>query len=143
MPAATKERRAMDIRLDLESVEGVAIGVARGSMTLEDIGAAAVALWQRVEGPRAHILWDLREARFDLSAAEVQELAVFVKNESPPGDLRTAFVVSGDLEFGLVRMFEALRDAPNSRTRAFREMEPALIWLTGQAKSRGGPPRSA
>jgi hypothetical protein len=30
MPAATKERRAMDIRLDLESVEGVAIGVARG-----------------------------------------------------------------------------------------------------------------
>ena len=116
--------------LDRDSVPGVAIAVVCGPLDLEDIRDATAEVWRRVSGPSARILFDLREARFDLAPDEIPDLAEFVKQGSPYEDLRTAFIVAQDLEFGLLRMFEAFREAQGTRTAVFRNREEALAWLT-------------
>ncbi len=88
-------------------------------------------MWRQVEGPDIRLLWDLRDARFDLSVGEVEDLAEFIKQHSPPGDLRTAFVVSTDREFGLARMFEVFRETADAQTATFRDKGRALKWLAG------------
>ncbi len=123
----------MAVTFDLDSVKGVAVGVARGPLTLKEIKESAVSMWRQVEGPDIRVLWDLRDARFDFSVGEVKDLAEFIKQHSPPGDLRTAFVVSTDLEFGLVRMFEVFREVADAQTATFRGIGRALEWLAGDA----------
>ncbi len=40
-------------------------------------------MWRQVEGPDIRVLWDLRDARFDLSVDEVVDLGEFIKRHSP------------------------------------------------------------
>jgi len=117
------------IRHDLESERGIAIGVAEGHLTLPDIQEAAVGLWNKVAGPKVRILWDLRNAHFDLTETQIRQLAEFVKQTSPAGPQQAAFVVKEGVAYGLVRMYEAHRQAPNARTMVFTDMQPALDWL--------------
>ena len=117
------------VTIDTDSVKGVVVGTARGPLTLEDIREGAAAVWRNVEAPRVRVLWDLREAQFNLSSTEVRFLAEFTKQHSPFSHLRMAFVVAGDLEYGLVRMFEVFRETEGVRTAVFRDMEKALGWL--------------
>ena len=117
------------VTIDTDSVEGIVVGTASGPLTLEEIREAAAAVWSDVEGPRIRILWDVRDAQFTLSANEVRSLAEFAKQHSPFSNLRMAFVVARDLEFGLVRMFEVFREAESARTAVFRDRQQALGWL--------------
>ena len=123
----------MPVTLDLESVEGMAIGIAHGSLTLDEIKESAATMWRVVGGREIPTLWDLRDAQFDLASTEVRDLAEFVKTLVSGGVLRTAFVVSSDLEFGLLRMFEMLREAEGVQTAVFRDKERALEWLGNDA----------
>lgn len=120
----------MSVTIDLESESGIAIGVARGEMGLEDIKDAAAALWRATEGKLTRMLWDLRLATFELDAEQVRELAEFIKRLTEGPRIRTAFVVAGDLEFGLVRMFQRLREAPGAEAEVFRDRALAVEWLT-------------
>jgi hypothetical protein len=122
----------LKIHLDLDSEPGIVIGHASGSMTLADMRDAAHEAWARASGPRARFLWDIREAEFDLPADQVRELAEYAKRTSPFPDLRTAFVVREGLQFGLVRMFEVMRETPGARVRVFTEADPALDWLRSE-----------
>ena len=117
------------VTIDTDSVEGVVVGTVSGPLTLKEIRKAAAAVWKDIEGPRIRMLWDLRDAQFTLSANEIRALAEFAKQHSPFSHLRMAFVVAGDLEFGLVRMFEVFREAESVRTAVFRDMQQALGWL--------------
>lgn len=108
------------------------MGHASGPMTLDGIKEAARLIWGRVEGPRVRVLWDIREAEVDLSGAQIRELAEWAKQESPYDDLLTAFVVRPGFQFGLVRMFEVLREKPGARAGVFTETEPALAWLKAE-----------
>jgi hypothetical protein len=121
------------ITIDLESVAGVVVGVANGPLTLADIRDAAATVWRQFEGGRIRILWDLRDARFNFSAAEVEDLAKFMRQKSPFTDLRSAFVISGDVEFGLVRMYEILRETDSARSEVFRNRERAIAWLGSES----------
>lgn len=121
----------MAVDLQCQGPDGIYVGVAHGLLSLQEIKDAAARMFGRVEGARIRVLWDLREAEFDLDPTEVRELAVFVKGRSPDRDLRTAFVVGGDLEFGLARMFGVLRETETSETAVFRDRERAVSWLQG------------
>lgn len=131
-PSETPVERkpAVSVSIDRDSLPGVTIAAARGSLALQDIRDATAEVWRRVSGPSARILFDLREARFDLTPDEIPELAEFVKQGSPYEDLRTAFVVAKDLEYGLLRMFEAFRETQGTDTSVFRDREEGLAWLT-------------
>jgi hypothetical protein len=124
--------------IDKDSETSVVVGTAIGPLTVEEIRRAAASVWRDVEGPSLRVLWDLRLARFEFSAVEVRALAEFARQNSPYPDLRMAFVVARDLEFGLVRIFEALRETARARVAVFREKDEALAWLGGQEKA-GNP----
>ena len=119
----------MAITLDLESVEGVSIGIAHGSLTLDEIEESAATMRRFVGGSEIRTLWDLRDAQFDLTSTEVRELADFARTLVSGATVRTAFVAPRDLEFGLLRMFEVLREAKGVQTSVFRDKERALEWL--------------
>ena len=121
------------VTIDTDSVEGVVVGTASGTLTLKEIREAAAVVWRDVEGPRIRMLWDLRDAQFTLSSSEVRAVAEFAKLNSPFSDLRMAFVVARDLEFGLIRMFEVFRDNGKARTAVFRDRQEALAWLATEA----------
>ena len=55
---------------------------------------SAAAMWRAVEGPKVRLLWDLREARFNLDATDVHDLAAFVRGLVSASNVRTAFVTS-------------------------------------------------
>ena len=119
----------MTVAFDLESVEGIAVCSAHGPLTLDEIKQAATTMWLLIEGTQIRLLWDLRDAHFDLDTAEVRGLAEFVKGLAGSTALRSAFVVSRDLEFGLVRMFEVFRETEGVLTAVFRDKTRAVDWL--------------
>ena len=120
---------AMPTTFDFESIDGIVIGIAHGPLTLDEIKESAAAMWRAVGAPGVRILWDLRDARFNLAETEVHDLAEFVKGLVLVQAVRTAFVASGDLEFGLIRMFETRREVEGVRTSVFRDKERAVEWL--------------
>ena len=118
---------------DLESVEGVAVGVARGSLDLTEIKESMATLWSLASGREIRVLWDLRDAQFDLSAGDVLRLAEFAKQRAPFNNLRMAFLLTKDLEFGLVRMFEAFRETKDAQIGVFRDKKHASDWIASSA----------
>jgi hypothetical protein len=45
--------------------------------------------------------------------------------------VKVAFVVSGDLEFGLARVFQAFSPADSAMVQVFRDYQEAVAWLSG------------
>jgi len=123
----------MSLTIDLESIDGICIGIAEGTLTLDEIKQSAATMWRLAEGPDIRMLWDLRKAKFDLEVAQVSDLADTVKLMIASGESRIAFVVTEDLEFGLIRMYEAFRHSDTSRTSVFRDRDKAIAWLEGNA----------
>ncbi|HEY5808049.1 MAG TPA: hypothetical protein VIT67_08780 [Povalibacter sp.] len=79
------------------------------------------------------ILADFRRARVDISYDEMLEFATFLGRHGVIG--RQAIVVSGQLEFGMARMFEQLTELSVRRTdlKVFLDMEAAERWLGSPA----------
>ena len=80
------------------------------------------------EGVSSRRLWNLG-SYFDFTAPELRGIAAMGKS-LPPYRGVSAYVASEDLHFGLVRMFEALREQEGYQTRAFRNEEEAMEWLS-------------
>jgi hypothetical protein len=77
-------------------------------------------------------LWDF--TRVDLSGLEsatIQSMAKY-STRFPPGirDVKVAFVVTENMEYGLTRMFQAYSEAfADTSVRVFRTMELAESWM--------------
>ncbi len=127
----------MSISVTVDPVTRLAVGVAKGELDLADMKQGAVEFWALAGQAPSAILWDFREARFSLSSEEVAHLARYTKTHNPIIDCsRMAFVVSGELEFGLVRMFEAFRQEPGLEIRVFRDFAAAHSWVAKPLPSR-------
>lgn len=84
--------------------------------------------------PTERLLWDVSSASIGSIAVEefaqiADKVARYAKDH--PGT-RTAVVTSGELAYGLTRMYEAFRETRNIRTSfmSFRDRTDALAWLT-------------
>jgi hypothetical protein len=77
--------------------------------------------------PEIDLLFDLRGISGDWPPTSV--VRHFVEHPIFAGSARKAYVASGDLTFGLVRMFEMMRADPAGNIRAFRDMDEARAWL--------------
>ena len=78
-------------------------------------------------------LWDFRDADLSLlDASTIQEMARY-STTFPAGidDVREAFVTSRNVEFGLLRMFEAYSVSAEARTTiaVFDAMQDAETWM--------------
>jgi hypothetical protein len=77
-------------------------------------------------------LWDFREA--DLSGLSPSTIESMAKHSTkfPAGinDVKVAFVVGRELEFGLVKMFEAFSLDAMTKISTFYSMEGAEAWMS-------------
>lgn len=119
----------MGMQVDTQRIEGLAVCAVTGTLGLAEIKRYATAMLRCAGDKGLHLLWDLRLARFDLSAVDVRDLAASLRTLAEGTAPRSAFVVAEDLEFGLVRMFQAYRDTDGSRIGVFRELDAAVTWL--------------
>ena len=78
----------------------------------------------------SRVLWDFFDASVEWTASNIAPEVDFVRKQRTPGKGRSAAVVSSDLIYGLVRMFElSVKGMKDLEIRVFRETEPALDWL--------------
>jgi len=74
-------------------------------------------------------LVDARNARYLLETEAMRELATISKQFLPKTKMRRAIVVSGDLSFGMARMFQLLMGDDHLEYGVFRDYDKALEWL--------------
>lgn len=108
----------------------VAIGKVSGTIDVEGLKRGAESIWRLPEWPGHAILWDLREAAFNLSHSEIKHFSSFIHRHQPnPPPRRVAFTVKGDLEFGISRVLQAHRERPETEFEVFRDFDVALEWV--------------
>ena len=79
--------------------------------------------------PYERRLWDLSEIEFDLTAQELQAIALYGKGKFPLPN-KMAFLTDNDLIFGELRMFEGYRAHDQITTmQVFRKNDEAEAWL--------------
>lgn len=120
----------MTVSIRIDAASGMAIATGHGVLGLDDSMKGAEALWQTEEWPGERVVWDFRDAEFDLASTEVIELAEFVvRNQRATPPARVAFVAPHDVEFGLARMFDGFREDGRTEVRVFRDYDEAVCWV--------------
>ncbi|MDD9934588.1 MAG: hypothetical protein OXT09_13345 [Myxococcales bacterium] len=119
-----------DFRIELDTGSGGLVASATGRLTPADMRHMGHQVWSTHGFAGCYLLWDLREARFDISAQEVAKLAEFAAGLSTlrPG-ARMAFVTSSPLEYGLARRMTALRAREGLEQLVSPDFEEAQSWL--------------
>jgi len=119
----------MTISIEVEPATGMAIATCSGVLELSDAREGAAALWEAPGWPGKSVVWDFREARFDLSFPEIREVAQFISRRQPATPpSRVAFVTPRDVDFGLARIFAVFRGDSRTELRVFRDYDEAVSW---------------
>jgi len=131
--SAPPERSALEGRmpfsLQLEPGSGVVVGTCTGPLNAADARKGALAFWEKPEWNGRPVVWDFREAQFDIHAPEIRDVAQFILDNQPPSPPpRVAFVTIRDVDFGLARIFEVYREHPATTFRVFRDFDEAMAW---------------
>ncbi len=131
----------MPVDFEVDRETGLLVFRASGECHLADFfGAVERAQRTSHYRPGVHILWDLREFEPMVQPDDVidQMLEFNRKNVPARGDGRSAFVATGDLLFGMLRMFQARADDLPVHFQVFRDYHEALAWLGQGAQGSGG-----
>jgi hypothetical protein len=77
------------------------------------------------------VLWDVRDATIvQLSTEDLIELARFSRKlQTVRGTGKAAILVSGEVDFGVARMFQAYADALPWETMVSRDLKEVMEWL--------------
>ena len=119
--------------VEADASTGVVVVVLEGEVSVEGIRSAMLNIWQSpVYREHLRVLWDLRKgSTAHLSAGDGRELSLFEKHERPEGlaPSKVAFLVDGDSDFGMMRMFGVYMPEELLDINVFREAEAAWRWL--------------
>ena len=98
----------------------------------QDIIDAMKHFYDGIDGPPTkRVLWDLsRASTGNLSIEELDDIAQLrIENKVQMGKGKTAIVASTDLDFGMVRMFQAKSTGTPRSLMVFRTLDEAREWL--------------
>jgi len=119
----------MTISMRIEPETGVAIVALSGVLRFDDATREAKALWKAPEWTGRAVVWDFRLAQFDLSPDDVRNVASFIlKSQPTPPPEKVAFVTAREVDYGMARMFGALREDSATDFRVFRDYDEAVAW---------------
>lgn len=129
-------RGSMELSMSLDPESGIVIGRCEGPMGVREGKEGVAKFWANPEYCGKPVLWDFRNARLVVRAAEVRALAQFVMEGQPSmPPPKVAIVTSRDVDFGLSRMYEVLREHPETEVRVFRDYEEAYAWVGAPKES--------
>jgi hypothetical protein len=121
--------KVVAVSIRIQPGSGLAIAVGSGVLRLGDSRSGAEALWKTPGWSGRSVVWDFRDARFDLESSDIRELAQFVTHHQPDTPpMRVAFVTPSDADFGMARMFDVFREDSRTDFRVFREYDEAVEW---------------
>ena len=107
----------------------MAIATCSGVLRLSDAQEGATALWKTPGWSGRSVVWDFREAHFDMSSPDIQNIAQFILTHQPATPpSKVAFVTQRELDFGMARMFDVYREEPLTAFQVFRDYEEAISW---------------
>ena len=121
----------MPIQYTIDRDLGLVRETAWGTATREDFEDLIQRL---VADPEFHpgmsVLCDFESLEFDLPTEDIEAIYVLMERHAEAfGDSRFAVVTSGDLEFGLTRMFGMISSGAAFETQVFRSLVEAGLWL--------------
>jgi hypothetical protein len=121
----------MAIRTEAEPEAGIRRHIVTGALTLADFRAELEVVYAKPELQKLGPLWDLRNARIDMTSVEMRQIADFIGERwRPPEFARGALVVSQDFDFAMSRMLELLLEVRSSNeVMVFRDIAAAEAWL--------------
>jgi hypothetical protein len=129
LAALGKMGKRMTVSIQIEPETGMAIATCSGVLRLSDAQEGATALWKTPDWSGRSVVWDFREAHFDMSSSDTQNIAQFILSHQPaPPPSKVAFVTQRDLDFGLARVFDVYREHPRTAFQVFRDYEEAICW---------------
>jgi len=109
-------------------------GTMTGQITEDEFQASLQEILQSDQfPPDTRTLWDLRELDFKTIDSLMEKRLINIRREYPErGRARLAFIVAGDLAFGMGRMYEILSEDLPQEIRIFRKYSEGENWLLGQ-----------
>lgn len=106
-----------------------------GEVTAEELMRLSAEEWANPDYRKGlNVISDFRDARVNISFEQMVQYAAFV--EQGQGISRQAIVVSGNLEYGLARMFEMLTDGRGpiwKSLKIFYDYAEAEAWVNSKA----------
>ena len=118
------------ITTTIEPTLGVTVHTVEGEVTPEQVGAKIREYNAGVVARK--VLWDFRQGRVpNLSSDQLQQgvRELLGDIQDLPGR-RVALVTSSKLDFGLLRVWNALQDSTQKlEQQVFYDLEQALAWL--------------
>ena len=119
----------MTVSIQIEPETGMAIATCSGVLRLSDAQEGATALWKTPGWSGRSVVWDFREAQFDMSSSDTRNIAQFILTHQPAtAPSKVAFVTQRDVDFGMARVFEVYREDPRTSFWVFRDYEEAICW---------------
>lgn len=133
----------MGVDLHYDRDKGILYARLVGEVSVEDLRPLLETITTSEEyPPDVPTLWDVREASFaGADRAMFDRLIASRKLHPARASAKIAAVVSGDLAYGLARMYELLsatRRLPQ-RIRIFRDMNEAERWLRESGEDGPSP----
>lgn len=121
----------MAIRTEAEPDAGIRRHIVTGTLTLDDFRAELESVYAQPALQQLSPLWDVRDARIDMTSAEMRQIADYIgKRWRPPGSVRAALVVSQDFDFAMSRMLQLLLEGrATNEVMVFRDIDAAEAWL--------------
>ena len=132
----------MPIDYAIDPVRGWAVLTGSGRFTEAELLAvrARAAADPRFD-PAMPVLIDLADA--DLSHFTSREITRLAESSMTGGSVRRAFVTTGDLGYGLMRMYAAHHLDQKGLVGFFKSREAAVAWLEEEPPVGNGEPGSA
>ena len=125
----------MEISTQINKERNVRSHKVDGLINVNELKEMLAAFYKSPEyDPDMNVLWDLWDADFSsVTSEEVKSLTRMVEKHWGQGrKSKAALIVSGDLDYGLSRMYEILLSgsSPNN-VMVFRNYDEAEKWLIG------------
>ena len=124
----------MPITLRYDRKKKVLYGTMTGQVTEEEFQATLQEILQSDQfPPDTGTLWDLRELDFRTIDTPLEKRFINIRRKYPQrGRARLAFIVAGDLGFGMARMYEILSEDLPQEIKIFKNYSEGESWLLGQ-----------
>jgi hypothetical protein len=122
----------MPIKLHVDQLKNLTTFHVDGPISFDEVQKAIRQFYEgKGSKPTKHILWDLRTAKVDrIRSREAEDLAFFAASIDKRKEIgKTAIVASGDLVYGVAKIFEAYVSNPDNQFDIFRSMDEARVWL--------------
>jgi len=126
----------MDFSFRVDPATGLGHVEIRGEVVVDDLRRLMEAAWRDPAYTAVErSLWNFAEAWTAMRTEDLLQLGQWVTaHKAGRGAKIIAIVAPDDVVYGVGRMFDALQPGMGWTVGLFREAEPALKWLAGQAR---------